>query len=307
MKKLRVLFFWTPQLSADILSYLLTQEEHLEIIWVVSNPDKIGGRGHELISSPVTQLAREKNLPLYQPEKIKNEEFLHTVRELAPDICIVVAYGKILPQILLDIPPMGFLNVHTSLLPKYRGAAPIQHALLNGEETTGLTIMQMSLGMDEGDILLQETWHISPSDTTGTLFALTGKQAGPLLIETLHGLQNGSIIPTPQNHAEATYTKMIEKKDGELQSDWTLEEAYHRWQAYTPWPGLFTHFEDTRVTLLEVETLPQWKMLAEGTWTIIDDTPAIILSDGFLKIKKIHPAWKKPMSGAEFVRGFMKR
>lgn len=210
-----------------------------------------------MIASPVTQLARERNLPLYQPEKIKNEDFLHTVRELAPDICIVVAYGKILPQILLDIPPMGFLNVHTSLLPKYRGAAPIQHALLNGEETTGLTIMQMSLGMDEGDILLQETWHISPSDTTGTLFALTGKQAGPLLIETLEGLQNGSIVPTPQNHAEVTYTKMIEKKDGELQSSWTLEEAYHRWQAYTPWPGLFTHFEDTRVTLLEVETLPQ--------------------------------------------------
>ncbi|MBP7823542.1 methionyl-tRNA formyltransferase, partial [Candidatus Gracilibacteria bacterium] len=161
MKKLRVLFFGTPQLSADILSYLLTQEEHLEIVGVVSNPDKIGGRGHELIASPVTQLAREKNLPLFQPEKIKNEDFLNTVKELAPDICIVVAYGKILPQILLDIPPMGFLNVHTSLLPKYRGAAPIQHALLNGEATTGLTIMQMSLGMDEGDILLQETWHIS--------------------------------------------------------------------------------------------------------------------------------------------------
>lgn len=307
MKKLRVLFFWTPQLSADILSYLLSQEHKIEIIWVVSNPDKIGGRGHELISSPVTQLAREKDLPLYQPVKIKNEDFLNIVRDLAPDICIVVAYGKILPQILLDIPPMGFLNVHTSLLPKYRGAAPIQHALLNGEETTGLTIMQMSLGMDEGDILLQETWHISPSDTTGTLFALTGKQAGPLLIETLEGLQNGSIVPTPQNHTEATYTKMIEKKDGELHSDWTLEEAYHRWQAYTPWPGLFTHFENSRVTLLEVEMFRQWKMLAEGTWTIIDDTPAIILSDGFLKIKKIHPAWKKPMSGAEFVRGFMKR
>jgi len=306
MKKLRVLFFWTPQLSADILSYLLTQGDHLEIIWAVSNPDKIGGRGHEVIASPVAQLVREKNFPLFQPEKIKNEEFLTTVKELAPDICIVVAYGKILPQVLLDVPPMGFLNVHTSLLPKYRWAAPIQHALLNGEVTTGLTIMQMSLGMDEGDILLQETWHVSPSDTTGTLFALTGKQAWPLLIETLQGLQDGTIVPTPQNHDEATYTKMIEKKDGELQSSWTLEEAYHRWQAYTPWPGLFTHFENTRATLLEVEMFPQWKMLAEGTWTIIDETPGIILRDGFLKIKKIHPAGKKPMTGAEFVRGFMK-
>ena len=117
--------------------------------------------------------------------------------------------------------------------------------------------MQMSLGMDEGDILLQETWHISPSDTTGTLFALTGKQAGPLLIETLHELQDGALVPLQQTQDEATYTKMIEKKDGELQSSWTLKEAYHRWQAYTPWPGLFTHFENTRVTLLEVEMFPQ--------------------------------------------------
>lgn len=268
-----------------------------------------------MIASPVTQLARERNLPLYQPEKIKNEDFLHTVRELAPDICIVVAYGKILPQILLDIPPMGFLNVHTSLLPKYRGAAPIQHALLNGEETTGLTIMQMSLGMDEGDILLQETWHISPSDTTGTLFALTGKQAGPLLIETLEGLQNGSIVPTPQNHDEATYTKMIEKKDGELQSSWTLEEAYHRWQAYTPWPGLHTNYGDIRVVLLEIEKKIHsgTVSLAKNIWTYYTDPftnisfPAIQVTDGLIVIKKIHPAGKKPMTGEEFVRGFMSK
>jgi len=306
MKKLRVLFFWTPQLSADILSYLTSKEDKVEIIWVVTNPDKIGWRWHEIISSPVAKFAQEKNISLLQPEKINNEEFLNTVRSLSPDICIVVAYGKILPQVLLDIPLMGFLNVHTSLLPKYRWAAPIQHALLNGEETTGLTIMQMSLRMDEGDILLQETWHISPSDTTGTLFALTGKQAGPLLIEALEGLQNWDIVPAPQDNIEATYTKMIEKKDGELEPNWTLEEAYHRWQAYTPWPGLYSYFEDTRVTFLEVEISHQWEMLGEGTWTIVDKMPAIILSDGFLKIKKIHPAWKKPMNGEEFVRGFMK-
>ena len=236
---------------------MLTQEEYLEIIGVVSNPDKIGGRGHKMIESPVAQLAREKNIVLLQPEKIKNEAFLNTVRDLAPDVCIVVAYGKILPQVILDIPPMGFLNVHTSLLPKYRGAAPIQHALMHGEKTTGLTIMQMSLGMDEGDILLQETWHISPADTTGSLFALTGKQAGPLLVETLRGLQNGDIIPLPQDDAQATYTTMIQKKDGELNPIWTLQEAYQRWQAYTPWPGLSTHFHTTRVTLLEIETLPE--------------------------------------------------
>lgn len=135
-----------------------------------------------MISSSVAQLAKKYELPLFQPEKIKDEEFLNTVRELKPDICIVVAYGKILPQNLLGIPPMGFLNVHTSLLPKYRGAAPIQHALLSGEKVTGLTVQQMSLGMDEGDILIQEEWKVTPEDTTGSLFERTGQRGGPLLV-----------------------------------------------------------------------------------------------------------------------------
>jgi len=164
------------------------------------------------------------------------------MRNLRPDICLVVAYGKILPQVLLDIPPMGFLNVHTSLLPKYRGAAPIQHALLNGEKQTGLTVMQMSLGMDEGDILLQEVWPITPDDTTGSLFQRTGERAGPLLIKALKGLQNGTITPQKQDTTQATYTTMIEKTDAAVHADWTLDQAYHAWQAYVPWPGLHTFF-----------------------------------------------------------------
>ncbi len=144
---------------------------------VVSNPDTTGGRGHTLLQSPVTLFAKSQNLPLLQPEKIRNNiAFLEEVRSLKPDIGIVVAYGKILPQELLDIPPMGFFNVHTSLLPKYRGAAPIQHALLNGEKITGLTVQKMALGMDEGDILVQESWEVSEDDTTGTLFEKTGQR-----------------------------------------------------------------------------------------------------------------------------------
>ncbi len=145
MKKLRAIFFGTPQLSADILIYLLDSKE-LELVTIVSNSDATGGRGHTLIQSPITLLAKEKNIPLLQPNKVKNNpDFLEAIKALKPDICLVVAYGKILPQELLDIPPMGFLNVHTSLLPKYRGAAPIQHALLDGEKITGLTVQQMSL------------------------------------------------------------------------------------------------------------------------------------------------------------------
>jgi methionyl-tRNA formyltransferase len=306
MKKLRAVYFWTPGLSAQILKYLLGQDQ-VDIVWVVTNPDKTGGRGHQVMSSSVAQLAREKGLTLLQPEKIRDEAFLEAIRTLQPDICLVVAYGKILPQVLLDIPPMGFLNVHTSLLPKYRWAAPIQHALLAGEKTTGLTVQQMALGMDEGDILVQESWDITPEDTTGSLFARTGERGGPLLVEAMKGLIDNTITPIPQNHDEATYTKMIEKKDGELNPEWTLDEAYHAWQAYTPWPGLFIFYGDIKLSLLKIKkmTNDEWIMNNEGLF-VTDKLPAIALQDGYIILEQVHPAGKKPMTGEEFVRGFMR-
>ena len=306
MKKLRAVYFWTPGLSANILTYLL-QQDTLDVVGVVTNPDKPAWRGHQMIASPVAQLAREKNMTLLQPEKIREGDFLAQIRELQPDICIVVAYGKILPQVLLDMPPMGFLNVHTSLLPKYRGAAPIQHALLAGEKTTGLTVQQMALGMDEGDILVQESWDITPEDTTGSLFARTGERAGPLLIEAIKWLQDWSITPQPQKHEEATYANMIEKKDGELQLSWTVDRAYHAWQAYTPWPGLFIFYGDIKLSLLKIKKMKneEWIMTNEGLF-IVDKLPAIQLRDGYILLEQVHPAGKKPMTGEEFVRGFMK-
>lgn len=306
MKKIRAFFFWTPQLSADILTYLLGRDE-MDVVGVVSNPNTIGGRGHTLIQSPVTLIAKEKNIPLLQPEKVRNNpDFLEDIKALKPDICLVVAYGKILPQVLLDIPPMGFLNVHTSLLPKYRWAAPIQHALLNGEKITGLTVQQMSLWMDEGDILVQETWEVEENDTTGTLFEKTGEQAGSLLIEAIKWLQDGSIIPQKQDNTEATYTKYIEKTDGEIQPDWTLERTYHAWQAYTPWPGLYTFFKETKVTLHRVSRSPENHSHVPLSWHIKDWLPALALSDGYLIIHELTPAGKKRMSGEDFVRGFLK-
>lgn len=307
MKKLRVIFFGTPQLSADILTYLI-QDNSYDIVGVVSTPDTTGGRWHSLIQSPVTLLAQEKNIPLIQPEKVKNNpDFLEAIKTLEPDICLVVAYGKILPQELLDIPPMGFLNVHTSLLPKYRWAAPIQHALLNREKVTGLTVQQMSLGMDEGDILIQESWEVSENDTTGTLFEKTGQRAGPLLIEALKGLQNKMITPQPQNHSEATYTKYVEKTDWEIKPDWTLDKTYHAWQAYTPWPGLYTFFWETKITLHRVSKFSEKHNQAPWSWQIQDWLPALALSDGYLIIHELTPAGKKRMSGEDFVRGYLEK
>jgi methionyl-tRNA formyltransferase len=305
MKTLRTVFFWTPWLSANILTYLL-QQDNLDIIGVVTTPDKPAWRGHQLIASPVAQLAREKNINLLQPEKIRDEAFLEAIRTLQPDICLVVAYGKILPQVLLDIPPTGFLNVHTSLLPKYRGAAPIQHALLAGEKKTGLTVQQMALGMDEGAILVQESWDITPEDTTGSLFARTGERGGPLLMQALEWLVEKTITPISQNPSEATYANMIEKKNGELQFSWTVDEAYHAWQAYTPWPGLFIFYGDIKLSLLKIKkmTNDKWRMTNEGLF-IVDKLPAIQLQDGYILLEQVHPAGKKPMTGEEFVRGFM--
>ena len=167
----------------------------------------------------------------------------------------------------------------------------------------------MALGMDEGDILLQESWNVSEEDTTGTLFARTGERAGPLLMEALEWLVAKTLTPLPQDHGEASYTKMIEKKDGELQSSWTIHEAYQAWQAYTPWPSLFIFYNDIKISLLKIKKMKHetWKMKHEKSiFSVIEGLPAIQLADGFLLIETIHPAGKKPMTGEEFVRGFMK-
>ena len=305
MKKIRAIFFWTPQLSADILNYLL-DSNIIEIVAVVSNPDATGGRGHTLLQSPVTLLAQIRNIPLLQPKKVRNNpEFLEAITALKPDICLVVAYGKILPQELLDIPTMGFLNVHTSLLPKYRGAAPIQHALLNGEKITGLTIMQMSLWMDEGDILIQELWEVWETDTTWTLFQKTGERAGLLLVEAVQELNSGTLTPQKQDDIESTYTKYIEKTDGEIKPDWTLDHTYHAWQAYTPWPGLSAFFWETKITLHSISKHTEKHSDTPLSWSTNEWLPAVALSDGYLIIRELTPAGKKRMSGEDFVRGFM--
>lgn len=306
MKKLRTVFFGTPELSSDIMNDLL-ESSLLDIVAVVSNPDTNGGRGHSLLRSPVAQLATEKNILLLQPEKVKNnDDFLVSIRELQPDIALVVAYGKILPQALLDIPTMGFLNVHTSLLPKYRWAAPIQHALLNGEKKTGLTIMQMSLGMDEWDILVQENWKIIPTDTTGSLFQKTGERGGHLLLEGIKKLLDWTMCPTKQNDEEATYTKYINKTDGQIQPDWSVDHAYHAWQAYTPWPGLYTFLGETKVTLHSVEILSISHSHLPLSWHVHNWQPALALSNDYLIVHSLTPSGKKMVSGEDFVRGYLK-
>lgn len=245
----KVGFFGTPSLSASVLADLFEASD-IEVTFVVTNPDKAVGRSEVLVPTPVKELALLHKIPVFTPTRIRdNTDLFDTLRSFDVEYFIVVAYGRILPQEVLDIPKKLCINIHGSILPKYRGASPIQSALLHGETETGVTIMKMSLGMDEGDILKIRTIPIAAHETSETLFEKFAEVSGPTLIATLHELEMGGITSLPQNYIEATYCTKIEKEDGLV--DWNLpaREIYHRWQAYTPWPGIYTMYEGKRLLL----------------------------------------------------------
>ena len=207
-------------------------------------------------ASPVKELAEKNTITVYTPTKIReNHEFFEQLRNHNCDYFIVVAYGRILPIEILQIPKKLCINVHGSLLPKYRGASPIQAALLHGETETGVTIMVMSEGMDEGDMLKTRPIAIDPGETSGTLFEKFSQVSGPALIQTLLELEHGGITSLPQDHTQATYCKKIEKEDGLIDWSKSAEEIYHMWQAYTPWPGVYTIYEGKRLLLETVSWL----------------------------------------------------
>ena len=247
---IKVWFFGTPALASHVLSDIL-EDGGVDVWFVVTNPDMPSGRDLMVKKSPVKLLAESHNIPVFTPEKIRNNvSFIHSIRQFSVDYFIVVAYWKILPQEILDIPTAMCINIHGSLLPKYRGASPIQAALLHGEKETGVSIMKMNIGMDEGDILFVETIPIASVETCGTLLEKFALVSGKALLRTLKWLERGIIVPQPQNHHAATYCEKIRKEDGEI--DWRLDARtiYHMWQAYTPWPWIYSYY-DTKRLLLE--------------------------------------------------------
>lgn len=230
----------------------LIADENIEVAFVVSNPDKPFGRDQEMRPTPVKELALKEHIPVFTPEKVRNNtEFLDTIRGYDCDYFIVVAYGKILPVELLEIPKKMCINVHGSILPKYRGASPIQSALLHGDTETGVTIMQMSEGMDEGDMIFVEKIEITKNDTSETLFQKFAEISGKTLIHALWKLKKGELKPIPQDPALATYCTKIEKEDGLIDWSQSAKEIYQKWQAYTPWPGIYTMYDGKRL-LLEI-------------------------------------------------------
>src|SRR4051812_28647736 len=238
---LSLIFCGTPPFAVPALEKLAAAGHRIHL--VVTQPDRPKGRGLELVSSPVKQSALKLNLPITQPDRIKtNEEFRSQLTSLKPQAIIVVGYGRIIPQWMLDLPPMGNINLHASLLPKYRGAAPIQWAIANGETVTGVTTMRIDAGLDTGDILLQQEIPISTEDTSETLAPRLASVGADLMIKTLHGLQSGSVHPTPQDNNRASLAPILKREDGLIDFRRSAEETLNRMRGFQPWPGAFTTF-----------------------------------------------------------------
>jgi methionyl-tRNA formyltransferase len=239
MAALRIIFMGTPELAGASLRALLRAAE-LQVVAVVTQPDQPKGRGLKLQPSPVKEIARLENLPVLQPERARDERFIQQLRELQPELIVVAAYGQILPQNILDLPRFGCLNVHTSLLPKYRGAAPIQRALLNDETETGVTIMKMDAGLDTGGILTQEKTPIHPADNSQTLYDRLAQIGADLLVRTISEYAAGKIQPRPQSTEGVTHAAKIKKSDGQIDWNQPARVCWNRVRAMTPWPGAFT-------------------------------------------------------------------
>jgi len=250
---MRIVFFGAPKSALPSLEGLLRADHSIEL--VITQPDRPSGRGKHLVPCPVKRFASGKKIPVFQPEKIRHDALaLETINSARPDINVVVAYGQILPRSIIDLPPHRSVNVHFSLLPKYRGASPVQWAILNGEQKTGLTIFVLNEKMDEGDILAQEDMDIRPREKAFELESRLAERGAALLVRTLREIDRTT--PVPQNHALATYAPKLRKKDGQVDWTKTAELIGRQVRALSPWPSAFTFAGTTRIKIIEGEPLP---------------------------------------------------
>jgi methionyl-tRNA formyltransferase len=265
---MRIVFCGTPQFAVPCLKHFLTLKNDFEIAAVITQPDRPQGRMQEVVFPPVKQAALAAGIPVLQPEKIRTTEAEKLLRDLAPEAIVIIAYGQIIPARLLDVPRLGWINLHASLLPKYRGAAPIQWAIANGETKTGVTTMRIDAGMDTGDIVLQEELMIGPTETTPELSERLSAAGAPLMEKTLRGLCDGTLKPRAQNAKEATAAPILKKEDGLVR--WTMgaAEIFNRQRGFTPWPGIHTTFrkQSCQVSGVPVEERRQGLQPGELLW-----------------------------------------
>jgi len=297
---MKIIFMGTPEFAVPSLRALIESGE--EVVAVVTQPDKPKGRGLEIVPPPTKILAEKHRIPVLQPAKIKTEEFFIELKKFNPDLICVAAYGKILPKNILDLPTYDCINVHASLLPKYRGAAPINWAIIRGEKVTGITTMKMDEGMDTGDMLLKKELPIDDEDTGETLSEKLSEIGGKLLIETIRLLKEGRLNPIPQDHSQATYAPMLKKEDGKIDWKKSAEEIKNLIRGTLPWPGAYTNLEGKllkiyKARLAEDEGKPGEIIKSDS------DTLRVATGKGALDILELQIEGAKRLKTEEFLRG----
>jgi len=297
---IRIVFMGSPEFALPTLSALA---KSYQVVGVITQPDRASGRGRELKAPAVKTLALELNLPIMQPEKLRAPEAMEQLRAWAPDLIVVAAFGQILKKDVLELPRYGCINVHASLLPRWRGAAPVNAAILHGDEETGVTVMQMDVGLDTGPMLAKKSIRLKPDDTADSVISALSTLGADLLIESLPDIISGKLTAQPQPAEGATYAPMLKKEDGLLKFTHSAIELERRVRAMNPWPGTWFEWKGSPLKVIRASIVSVGKSLASGSRLIVEGRPAIMSADGALILDEVQPAGKKVMSGKSFLAG----
>jgi len=295
----KIVFMGTPEFAVPSLQALAEKQT---VVGVVTQPDRPAGRGQKVIEPPVKQFAHQAGLPVIQPQRLREPEAMAQLTAWAPEIIIVAAFGQILKPAVLDLPPHGCVNVHASLLPHYRGAAPIPAAILSGNAETGITIMRMDVGLDTGPILAQRAEPIHPDDTSLTLSERLAHLGATLLLDVLPDYLAGKLAAQPQADGLATYAPQLKKEDGHLDFTQPAADLERRVRAFTPWPGAFARWQDQPIKILRT-AVSESVMGEPGQVVQTSQGPTVVCGSGGLLLLEVQPSGKKPMSAADFARG----
>ncbi len=301
---MNLIFCGTPQFAIPTLEKLIAERHAVEL--VITQPDEPSGRGYEVKPPPVKQLAQKAGIQIFQPSKLKDPATQEFLSKFHPDAFVVVAYGRIIPPWMIALPRLGCINLHASLLPKYRGAAPIQWALIRGERTTGVTTMKIDPGMDTGDILLMREEPIRDDDTTETLSARLSTVGSDLMIETLRGLERGEITPRPQDHSQATLAPMIKKEDGRIDWKMTAQEIAWRIRGFRPWPGAYTTFRGKNLHIWAVAVHSGETHVPAEPGALATAAGKLLVGCGAgtrLEVKELQVEGRKRLSAKDFLNG----
>ena len=299
---MRIVFLGTPEFAVPSLQALFSADHEIEAVY--TQPDRPKGRGNQLTESPVKAAANKLGLPVRQPERIRRPPAIEELRGIAPDLMVVVGYGQIIPQEIIDIPRHGILNVHASLLPKYRGAAPIQWAIANGEIETGITMMQIDAGLDTGDMLLKSTVNIDANETAPELSARLAPLGADLLIKTIAEIERGIITREKQNNDEASYAPTLKKEDGRIDWSRASQQIYNRLRGFTPWPGAYTIFRGQPLSIIWGKPAPL-EPIPQATVEIRHRHLFAGCGEGSVfELLEVQPAGKKKMSADAFLNGY---